>query len=372
MYTDDFSLYIHIPFCSSFCDYCDFYSVSAKDYSGCYDKFLQALADDIKYQINYFEVKNIITAYIGGGTPSVLGKKIGFLLDELKKLPQFTPLEFTIEANPESLTEEFLSVCKEGGINRLSLGVQTFFEPSRAAVNRGLNFKGIEEKLKIASDYFLGSFSADLIIGLPFQNEKTVTEDIKKLLDFNPVHVSLYSLTIEEETPLYENIKTKNVNLPCSETADSLWLLARNILSASGLNHYEVSNFAKTGSECLHNIRYWRMQNWLGAGPAASGTIINEKKSTAGRFTYKNDLSAYIKSPCVKNAVYEDLDKNMLMRESLLMGFRRKEGPDAEIFKRRFGLTAEECIPKTLSKWKDKEKMLFLNQFLLDAFSELI
>ena len=343
----------------------------AEKNNACIDTFLEALIRDINRQINVFEVNEIPTVYIGGGSPSVLGNKIRVLLDALNKIPRFSPVEFTIEANPESLTEDFLCACRGGGINRLSLGVQTFHQPSRTAVNRGGEPVLIEEKLNIASKYFKDAFSADLIIGLPHQSEQTVMNDIKKLLEYNTRHISLYGLSIEKDTPLEQKIKTKTVTLPKSETADNLWLLGRDTLLASGFEHYEVSNFAKKGGECRHNIRYWQMQSWLGAGPAASGTLVNEKQASAKRFTFANDIDAYIKSPCIEDAVFEQLDKNMLMRESILMGFRCKDGPDPVIFRQRFGRTVEECIPKTIEKWKYKDKLLFLNQFLLEAFGEL-
>ena len=389
MQREDFGLYIHIPFCYSFCDYCDFFSAAAKKDDPRFDSFLKALVEDIKYQIEFFNVKEISTVYIGGGTPSVLGRRIKFLLDALKMLPGFSPVEFSIEANPESADEEFLYLCRQGGINRLSLGVQTFHEPSRAAVNRssrmdcaagGMDCGAIlQERLSLASRFFPGSLSFDLITGLPFQNEEILLKDIERLLSFSPVHVSLYSLTIEKDTPLDEKIKNKTVVLPDAESADSLWLSGRDALINAGFCHYEASNFAREGKICLHNMRYWQMKNWLGAGPAASGTIINSPGFPAAkRYTYSNDIDSYIKKPSIHfagsfaaGAVYEELDKLTLLQETLLMGFRCKEGPDPQLFKKRFGCEIEECIPKTLERWKDKNIMLFLNRFLSEALSEL-
>jgi len=368
------SLYIHIPFCDGGkCDYCDFFSVVADEKSDTVmDLYVKALIEDIKYQIEFFNVKEICTVYIGGGTPSVLGaKRIRVLLDALNAIPGFSPVEFSIEANPESVTEEFLSVCREGGVNRLSLGVQTFNEDSRLAVNRRGNVNLLEKQIALVSNMFPGAFSADLITGIPFQSEESVKEDIKRLLAFNPVHVSLYSLTLEEGTPLEKKIKSGVVSLPEDDIADNIWLKGRETLINAGFCHYEVSNFALEGKRCLHNIRYWNMDGWLGAGPAASGTVINEENGTAERFTFAPDLQSYINSPCIKNAACEKLDKNALIRETLLMGYRYREGPDREKFKRRFGRSIEDCIPKTLERWKDKDKMLFLNQFLIEAFSEI-
>jgi oxygen-independent coproporphyrinogen-3 oxidase len=365
------SLYIHIPFCASFCDYCDFYSVKKEEVSkGYIRKFLNSLIEDIKKQIECFNIVDIPTAYIGGGTPSVLGKDINILLDGLNKIKEFKPVEFTIEANPESLSEEFLSACREGGVNRLSLGVQTFNDKSRSAVNRIGNASLVEERLALASRYFAGSLSADLITGLPFQDEKTVIDDIKRLMAYDPAHVSLYSLTVEDGTALQEKIRRKEVILPDSDTADLLWLKARDTLKNEGFNHYEVSNFAQNGKECIHNIRYWLMEGWFGTGPAASGTIINEETASAKRYTYPNNVEAYIKKPAITSAVCEELDRRSLMREFLLMGYRYHKGPGEQRFAKIFGRRVEDVIPQTLERWKDRDKMTFLNKFLEDAFDE--
>jgi len=368
------SLYIHIPFCNSFCDYCDFYSVIAekdKLRKNRIDVFLNSLIADINYQIEYFNVKEIKTVYIGGGTPSVLGERITVLFDALKKITWFSPVEFTVEANPESAAEDFLCACKEGGVNRLSLGVQTFHEPSRKAVTRIGDAALLERRLALAKRFFPDSLSVDLITGLPYQNEKTVLNDIKRLLDFDPAHISLYSLTVESNTPLEQKLAAKEIILPENDFSDSLWLSCRDALKEAGFWHYEISNFAKNGKVCRHNIRYWLMEGWLGAGPAASGTVINEEDGTAKRFTYPSDIDAYNASPFIKNTICEELDKSVLMRESLLMGFRYCEGPDKLLFKKRFGCSVEDCIPRTLEKWKNKDIMLFLNSFLSDAFNEL-
>jgi len=363
------SLYIHIPFCNSFCDYCDFYSVKASPQK--IDVFHDSLIADINYQISYFDVKEIKTVYIGGGTPSVLGKRIKILFDALKRIPYFAPEEFTVETNPESTTEEFMCACVEGGVNRLSLGVQTFHEPSRNAVNRIGDTALLENSLALVKRFFPDSLSVDLITGLPYQNEKTVLNDIKRIVAFDPAHISLYSLTVENGTPLEKKLSVNEITLPDNDYSDSLWLSCRDALEEAGFWHYEISNFAKDGKVCRHNIRYWLMEGWLGAGPAASGTVINEKNGTAKRFTYPPDIDIYNTSPLIKNAICEEIDKNVLIRESLLMGFRYCEGPDKRLFKKRFGCSVEDCIPQTLDKWKGKDIMLFLNSFLSDAFNEL-
>ncbi|MDR2964154.1 MAG: radical SAM family heme chaperone HemW [Treponema sp.] len=359
----ELSLYIHIPFCAGKCDYCDFYSIAADSKILNRKEFLNILIKEINYQIDYFNVKNIPTVYIGGGTPSVLGKDIKIIFDALKKIPAFTPIEFTVEANPESLTEEFLDICKEGGVTRLSIGVQTFYDPSRLSVNRAGNAAITEKALSLASKYYPDTLSADLITGFPFHTKEIVAEDIKRLLDFNPASVSVYSLTVEDQTKLYKNLKEGKFSLPKTETADKLWLTARDMLIDNGYGHYEVSNFAKQGGQCIHNIRYWRMRGWMGAGPAASGTVIDYEKEKAVRYTNAPDLEAYLKNTQDSKEQLV-INKEELLKEVLLMGYRYCEGPAPE-----WGV--EKYIQKTLEKWKDKDKMLFLNNFLLDAFGEL-
>ena len=352
------SLYIHIPFCASFCDYCDFYSVRKDDYNENYiDAFIESLIRDIKHQIVKFNINDIPTVYIGGGTPSVLGTNIKPLLNALKLIPFFSPVEFTIEANPEYINKEFLELCFESGINRLSLGVQSFKQKSRDAVNRKGSIDNLKKGLDLVSGFGC-DYSADLITGLPFQD---ILDDIKNILSYGVRHISLYSLTLEKETPLYKKVKNKELILPDAEESDLLWLKGRDYLINAGFEHYEISNFAKDGKICMHNTRYWQMRNWIGAGPSASGTIIDGEK--AKRYTYSNDVEAYIKEPLLHTAIYEELDKNLLLKERILMGFRLKECPD-NAFK--------EYIPKTLAKWEGKDKMLFLNSFLQDAFAEIV
>ena len=178
------------------------------------------------------------------------------------------------------------------------------------------------------------------------------------------------------------------LSLPGRDMADALWLAGQDALIRAGYEQYEVSNFAPPQKRCLHNIRYWQMAGWLGAGPAASGTLVDEKTGTAKRYTFPSDVDAYLqrsfqqsKEPLIHSAVCEELDRAALMRESLLMGFRYCEGPDPQVFKRRFGCSIEECIPETIARWRGRgfingdvptrDLMLFLNGFLSEAFAEL-
>jgi oxygen-independent coproporphyrinogen-3 oxidase len=354
------------------------------------DPYIDAVSVDIADQINFFNVNSIPSVYIGGGTPSVLGaKRITRLLASFKTLLSnmyAPPVEFTVEANPESTDEAFLQACVEGGVSRISLGVQSFCEASRKAVRRQGSITRLEDDLALVARYFPLAFSADLITGLPFQTGDIITEDIKRLLSFRPAHVSLYSLILEPGTPLVKAVEQGAVSLPLPDEADNLWIAGRDLLEDAGYRQYEVSNLALPDKASAHNIRYWRMENWLGAGPAASGTIINDKSGTGKRFTYPADIEGYLglSSPRINHVAAEELGKTELIKETLLMGFRYCEGPDNKIFKQRFGREIKDCIPKTIALWRErdffqtpqglkpsKQGLLFVNGFLRDAFSEL-
>ena len=384
------SLYLHVPFCAGVCDYCDFYSIdnTINNNFALMDAFVDAVLGDVEDQLARFDVDNVPTIYIGGGTPSVLGAaRMGRLLDgihaALRPLPKM-PAEFTVEANPESADEAFLRVCRDGGVNRISLGIQTFHEPSRLAVHRVGDRHLSHDCHTIVTQLFPGAFSADLITGLPFQTREVLESDIRTLLACQPSHVSLYSLIVEPETPL--GIAVAAPSLPSPDDADSLWIAGRDMLEAAGFAQYEVSNFALPGKTCAHNVRYWRMENWIGAGPAASGTIIDEATGTGRRLSYPADIDAYLAAPSPRTccARIEELSRADLIRESLLMGFRYRAGPDTISFRRRFGCGIEDIIPRTVARWQEqnffeatdnlrpsRQGLLFLNGFLRDAFAEL-
>jgi oxygen-independent coproporphyrinogen-3 oxidase len=397
------SLYIHVPFCAGACDYCDFYSVSAGVDDKRFDLFVDRVLEDAADALNRFGVDSVPTVYVGGGTPSLLGgarlERLFGGLAGLLPLEKNVPREFTVEANPESADEAFFRACRIGGVSRISLGVQTFHGPSRNAVNRIGDAGILRERLSLARSFYADNFSVDLIAGLPLQDEAVLRRDIESVLAFDPGHLSLYSLTVEEGTPLakksaaFQKGEFQKYALD-SDEIDRLWLLGRDLLEQAGYRQYEVSNFCRTGKESKHNGRYWSMENWLGIGPAASGTIIDDRTGTGRRRTVKPDVGAYLAgnsapageriagaSPFFRASCEEVLDSLTLMEESFLMGYRTQAGPDQALFQKRFRRSIESCIPETLAKWRKRglfgqngltgEGLLFLNRFLSEAFEEL-
>ncbi|MDR1446174.1 MAG: radical SAM family heme chaperone HemW [Treponema sp.] len=381
------SLYIHVPFCIAKCDYCDFYSIPVKAGDERIGRCIEKILCSTEAELERFRVESIPSIYIGGGTPSMLGaQRMTELLLGLsgilsrRSIP-FHP-EFTVEANPESADRDFLSCCRDRGVTRLSLGLQSFCESTRRQLGRAGESAALSRSLALASEFFPGNFNADLMAGLPCQDEKELLSGIGKLLEYAPSHVSLYSLTVEEETPLARRLSESTLSLPPAEEADRIWIAGRDALEEAGYEQYEVSNFALPGKRSFHNIRYWRMENWLGTGPAASGTIIDEEAGTGVRYTVPADLDVWLLGRGAE-AAGELLDRFTLMKESILMGFRFIEGPDPFLFRCRFGLDIEEAIPGTLEKWRRRgfvkknasamtgEGLLFLDSFVIDAFNEL-
>ncbi|MDR0655997.1 MAG: radical SAM family heme chaperone HemW [Treponema sp.] len=381
------SLYIHVPFCAAKCDYCDFYSIPVKNRDERIGRYIEEILRSTEAELERFRVESIPSIYIGGGSPSMLGaQRMTALLLGLsgilsRRSISFPP-EFTVEANPESADRDFLSCCRDSGVTRLSLGLQSFCESTRRQLGRAGESASLTRSLALASGFFPGNFNADLMAALPGQDERELLSGIEKLLEYAPSHVSLYSLTVEEETPLARRLSGSKLSLPPAEEADRIWIAGRDALEEAGYEQYEVSNFALPGKRSLHNIRYWRMENWLGTGPGASGTIIDEEAGTGMRYTVPADLDVWLLGQG-DEAAGEALDRFTLMKESILMGFRCIEGPDPFLFRRRFGLDIEEAIPKTLEKWRGRgfvkknasamtgEGLLFLDSFVIDAFNEL-
>jgi oxygen-independent coproporphyrinogen-3 oxidase len=390
------SLYVHVPFCSGGkCGYCDFYSLPVAPDDPRPERYVQTLLSEAGRLFETFRPGRVPTLYIGGGTPSVLGAGgINRLLSgilELVSCYSSLPEEITVEANPESAGEAFLDAIRGAGATRLSLGVQTFHGPSRRAVHRNgaESPSTLRRQLSLAAEYFPAAFSVDLISGLPFQTEKILLDDTAGVLFHKPAHVSFYALTREPGTPL-DKAAGKDIALPGRDEADHLWLTGRAALEKAGYSQYEVSNFCQGGKESMHNIRYWRMRNWLALGPAASGTVINDETGKGTRYTVPCDIDAWLGAGgCTFSRMngtgiapeIEELDTPTLIKESILMGFRYIKGPDDDLFRKRFHKSIAECIPKTMGEWQGclrkgkrgltKEGLLLLDRFLLDAFGEL-
>lgn len=278
-------LYLHIPFCEKKCAYCDFYSVFKTDEM--MDKYLSALTLEIKKWGGRFD-RPIDTVYIGGGTPSLLGERIIPLLNCVKENFNLQKdCEITVEINPNA-DGEFLQAAYRAGVNRLSMGVQSGNDETLKILGRNHTARVAESTFKKARETGFKNISLDLMIALPESDLSTLKNDMDFLCRLNPEHISAYILKIEENTAFSRN---KNLNIPDDDGAAQQYLFMCEYLEQKGYRQYEISNFSKSGAQSRHNLKYWRLDEYLGIGPSAHSFVGNE------RFYYPRDLKAFINSP---------------------------------------------------------------------------
>lgn len=336
------SVYIHIPFCISKCDYCDFFSVPVE--KNIPDDYIAALKNELSWYCSFYSIDSFDTVYIGGGTPSLLSKEqLSDLLSFIAK--KNVRQEFTIEMNPESLSEEKLIISQNLGVNRLSVGIQSFNENALKAVHRHCSVFAIEKSLDIIKKVWQGRLNLDVIAGLPKQNSNDFVDSLNKVLSYCPDHLSLYTLTIEDNTPLAKRID--NGEHWNSDKADDEWLIGRDILLNNGFIQYEVSNFCKAGKESLHNMSYWRQSDYIGIGSGATGSVYCYEKGKNGlRWTNTDNIEDYINfwrnnsnvTDMAEIPRYtEKLSLDIEEEEFFMMGLRTLYGVSDKEYKKRFG-----------------------------------
>ena len=313
--TDDpVGIYIHVPFCASKCGYCDFYSRVRQDQKAGY---LAALGEEIRG----YKGRNIPvdTIFFGGGTPSVLSPdEIGGILAVLRE--SFTLLpegEWTMEANPETVSPGYLQAVRALGINRLSYGVQSGVDRELRALGRKHTFARAAEAVKEAREAGFQNLSVDLMLGIPFQTAGSLRETLEKILALNPDHISCYLLRIEPGTPFAK--RHAEQDCPPDDLAADFYLTVCETLRAAGFAHYEISNFARPGFESRHNRKYWRDTPYIGFGPAAHSCFDGK------RFYNPADLALYIEKGGAVSAV-EDDGRCGGYTERLMLGLRLAEG----------------------------------------------
>lgn len=272
-------LYIHIPFCNSLCKFCDFPKriKQNKEYIDLYLKKVQADLNKL-LNTNY----EFDTVYIGGGTPNSLSlSQLEDLLISILKLRLKANFEFTIEGNFELITPQQISLFKKYGVNRLSLGVQTFNERIGLAINRPSRLSVLKEKLQLIREKGIENINCDFIFGLPNQTLYDVQEDLQSILELDLKHVSYYSLILEEKSVLYYEFNKKMIELPDADLSADMYELIIQTLKQNGYTHYEISNFAKPGFESRHNLLYWSLEEYIGIGMSAASYLNNKRYSNS-------------------------------------------------------------------------------------------
>ena len=325
--------YIHFPFCRAKCPYCHFYSVPYGP--PIFERWREALGRETSRSAGW-DIR-VDTLYIGGGTPSLLGpEEILRILEILRSVFRLDLAEFTLEANPDVRDEGFLQGWKDAGVSRLSVGVQSFDDRVLRLLGRGYTARQAEEFLELARKTGFETISLDLMIGVPTEKSASLRKSLGRVRELGPDHVSLYILENLEGLPFESVVRDHPVD---EDAAADAYELMRDGLEEAGLRRYEISNFARDGRECLHNLKYWRYEPFLGFGPSACSHI------GAMRWCNKPDLEAWASALAGGGDCREEvrpLPPEESFKEALIFGLRLVRGVSMVGFMERFGVDVME------------------------------
>jgi len=333
MQTKPTSAYVHIPFCTQICYYCDFSKVFIKNQP--VDSYLEHLIEEY----DSYDIKKLRTLYIGGGTPTALSaSQLAFLLEKLTDKLDLSYLEeLTIEANPGDLDQEKIAVLKDSPVNRVSLGVQTFNDRMLKQIGRSHLEKDIYENIANLKKAGFDNISIDLIYALPKQTMEDVKINVAKAIALDIPHMSLYSLILENHTVFMNRMRRGKLPLPKEDLEAEMFEYIIAELEKAGFEHYEISNFSKPGFESRHNLMYWDNAEYYGIGAGASGYVDGVR--------YKNHgpIRHYLQAVEAGNARVQEevLTLNEKMEEEMFLGLRKKSGVSKKRFEEKFGLSFE-------------------------------
>lgn len=336
-------LYVHIPFCEQKCFYCDFASYQGKGHL--IKEYLEALSIEVRKK-----TKGLLfdTIFIGGGTPSYLSKEeleiLGGILGEVEKTED---VEFTMECNPGNITREKAEVIKKMGVNRLSIGLQSSNDSILLDIGRIHTFREFKENYVMLRELGFDNINVDLIYGLPHENINILQKTLSDVALLSPDHISCYSLIIEEFTPFYYKSLKNELFLPDEETERRMNEIILKTMRENGYERYEISNYAKNGMYCRHNIRYWSGEDYIGVGTSSHEYFNGERqeniKTVEGYIRKMNEIgNASVRTH--QNTVEEDVE------EYVFMGMRMMRGLDKRKFEERFYATLESYFEASIKK----------------------
>ena len=325
-------IYIHVPFCRSKCQYCDFYSLTEKD-DRLMEDYMDAVCDHIKEAGQRSPGYLVDTVYFGGGTPSFFGADgMAAILTAIRRSFEVSgSAEITFEANPDSVSTRLLRRLRSEGFNRVSLGIQCDDDRILKQIGRPHNYEQAVQAVKNIRSAGFKNLSVDLIYGLPGQSLESWQKTLKNVMELRPEHISCYGLKVEEGTPLYDC--RDYCNLPDDDVQADMYLSTVEILRSKGFRQYEISNFARRGYESRHNMKYWTGGEYLGFGPDASSDFAGK------RFKIIRDLKGYIDGIQNKGAVLDEVEEipdRERAGEYLMMRLRTVQGIDREEYEKRF------------------------------------
>ena len=341
-------LYVHIPFCIKKCKYCDFIS-----FCGCDEKFdlyINKLLEEAKEYKN----EKIDTIFIGGGTPTILSPE---LLDKLilglrRNFDISNDSEFSIEANPKTLTKEKLLILKKNGVNRLSIGVQSFSDDELTSIGRIHDAKSAYNTVCMAKDCGFSNINLDIMLSLPNQTEKTLINTLKTAVKLEPTHISCYSLILEEGTVLFREYESGKYLYPDDEKDRGLYHMAVDFLRDNGYKRYEISNFSKEGFSSGHNLKYWNCDEYIGLGISAHSYIDGIRKYNV------SSLEDYLKGNFHDGNILTLSEKDKIS-EYIIMRLRLSDGISEDDFYERFGIKITDIFPDEIKKLTDSGLLIY-------------
>jgi len=373
------SLYIHLPWCVKKCPYCDFNSHEVKNNNFQEEKYVKALIKDLEFELPRIWGRSIISVFIGGGTPSLFSANaMETLLSALRaRLTLHPELEITLEANPGTADADNFKAYREMGINRLSVGVQSFSNAKLNCLGRIHNSEEAITAVEIAHESGFKEINLDLMFGLPDQTIEEATNDIQQAIALKPTHLSWYQLTIEPNTVFY----AKPPVLPDDDTLWEMQQQGQNLLTEHGYQQYEISAYAKNKHQCLHNTNYWQFGDYLGLGAGAHSKITDVSKGQVNRFTRQRIPNSFLQKAGTEDVITESrsLTQNDIPLEFMMNTLRLKEGFHPSIFLDRTGLPIshveaqlEQAEQKGLIQWDiEKIKPTELGQRYLNDLLQL-
>ena len=343
-------LYIHIPFCIKKCKYCDFIS-----YCGCDDK-VDLYIDKLLEEAKEYKDEKIDTVFIGGGTPTVLSEK---LLDKLlvgikENFNLSSCVEFSIEANPKTLTKEKLLVLKNGGVTRLSIGVQSFSDDELKSIGRIHDAKSAYNTVCMVKDSGFSNINLDIMLSLPNQTEETLMNTLKTAVELEPAHISCYSLILEEGTVLFDEYEKGKYEYIDDEKDRKLYRMTVEYLKNNGYKRYEISNFSKDGYSCRHNLKYWNCDEYIGLGVSAHSYIYGIRKYNV------SSLAKYLNGNFHSDDILKLSQKDKIS-EYIIMRLRLSCGISEYEFYERFGKKFIDIFPDEIKKLTDSGLLIYNN-----------
>jgi len=346
------SAYLHIPFCEHICHYCDFNKVFLKGQP--VDDYLKALEQEMKLTLTQFPTNALETIFVGGGTPTSLNEKQLYQFCESinRNLPKGEHIEFTFEANPGDLTAKKLEILKEAGVNRISLGVQTFNEELLQKIGRVHKAKDVYQTIDNAKSLGFENISIDLIFSLPSQTLSDFKETLKEAFLLDITHYSAYSLIIEPKTVFYNLLKKGKLPTPGEDMEAAMYELLMEEMEKHGFNQYEISNFSKPGYESRHNLTYWNNDSYFGFGAGAHSYLNGIRRSNTAPLKRYMDQVNGDALPVIEEHQTTKVEQ---MEEEMFLGLRKTAGVSISHFFEKFSIDPQQLFKKEIAELTAKQ-----------------